>query len=293
MKITEFENQKEIFTTTIINNSVINNVDFNVVLCGYECADSSKKTVYPSAYYALHFLIAGNLILTINDKKVILPKGTAFLLNPKMNMSFEVAKGKKVKYYWLSLSGKEVLNYLEECGFDTEKGYIKLHAKNMQAIRRCIFNNFCEENKGKLIDFVFIENFCKIANEIYTSNFNNSPKKNKKYLNHIDNVMSYINDHYHEPDLTLEKIADELYLHKNYLSSLFKQTVGCNFRRYLNQKRMNKAVLLLREGEMSINQVGAAVGIPDPSYFSKIFKKYNGISPSDEASTYLINKLKD
>lgn len=293
MNIKEFENQEDHFTITTINNSDVSNIDFSIDLCGFENAAFDKKPVYPSVNYCLHFIVQGSITLTIDNKKITASKGTVFLLNPKRNMHFEVSKTKTTKYYWFSCSGKQALNYLEMAGFNVNLGYMKLSTQCMKEIRKCLFDNFEEENKGKIVNFVLMENYYKILNLIHSSFYSTTHKSNKKYLNHIDDVIAYVDVHYTEADLTLEKIAKELYLHKNYLSSLFKSTVGCTFKNYLNQKRTNKAAALIREGNLSVNQVGTAVGIPDASYFSKVYKKYNSINPSEEISNFLKNRVKN
>lgn len=89
-----------------------------------------------------------------------------------------------------------------------------------------------------------------------------------------------------QADLSFETIAGELYFTPNYLRSLFKKETGMTFVEYLTEKRMERARLLLQKGEMKINAVASAVGYNDSKYFSLIFKRINGMSPTEYQNIY-------
>ncbi|MBE5743038.1 MAG: helix-turn-helix transcriptional regulator, partial [Clostridiales bacterium] len=105
-------------------------------------------------------------------------------------------------------------------------------------------------------------------------------KKNK--TSHIDKALIYIKNHYHEEDLTLTKVAKEIHIHPNYLCSLFKTVIGTSFNAYLTQKRIDQAIVLIRKGMTSVVEIADMVGIPDASYFTKVFKKINVTTPTEE-----------
>lgn len=66
-----------------------------------------------------------------------------------------------------------------------------------------------------------------------------------------------------------------------YISLIFKEKTGINFIDYLSKIRIEKAKLLLKEGTLSIQEIGEAVGYPNPQYFSKVFKRLTDMSPSE------------
>lgn len=104
----------------------------------------------------------------------------------------------------------------------------------------------------------------------------------------IQKIVDYVNDNLSDPELTLKKIATTyLYMNVNYLGQQFQKQTGMKFSTYLNQKRIEAAkTLLLESGSENIYLVAEKVGCGNnPQYFSQVFKKYTGMSP-----TVYINK---
>ena len=94
----------------------------------------------------------------------------------------------------------------------------------------------------------------------------------------IYQVEQYIRLHYHE-DITLNSLADLVYLNPNYLSNVFAQVTGCTLNRYIKQIRMEKAQELLLNTNMKVSDISQAVGYPNTSYFCKSFQKMFGATP--------------
>ena len=90
---------------------------------------------------------------------------------------------------------------------------------------------------------------------------------------------TYIAAHYPE-NISLEQAADGLGQSPYYFSRLFKQEFGRNFIDYLTDYRLSRAERLLLETGMSAREIGEAVGYPDPTYFTKVFKRNRGTTPT-------------
>ena len=95
----------------------------------------------------------------------------------------------------------------------------------------------------------------------------------------IAKAIQMIKAKYRE-DLTLDDVAEELDISLFYLSKLFRKETGVSFTEYLTQIRIDHAKMLLEDGKMSVKEVAYSTGFNSQSYFSKIFKKYTGQSPS-------------
>lgn len=104
---------------------------------------------------------------------------------------------------------------------------------------------------------------------------------NSNYL--VQMVNNIIREQYHTI-LKLEDIAQALHVNSSYLSRLYKKESGTSIITALNRFRINKAKELLRSGQYRVSEVGALVGIDDPSYFANVFTKYEGISPKEYKS---------
>ncbi len=95
----------------------------------------------------------------------------------------------------------------------------------------------------------------------------------------IQTAKDYIDEHYAEK-LTLEAVADYIYLSPNYLSSLFRKEMEMNFIEYITEVRMRKAEKFLADGKMSVADAARMAGYKDAGYFCNVFTKRYGISPS-------------
>ena len=96
----------------------------------------------------------------------------------------------------------------------------------------------------------------------------------------IQNAKEYIRDHYCK-DISLEDVADYVFLSAVYLSRFFKQHTGENFSDYLIKVRMQKAMDLLREPRYKAYEVCLLVGYKNAKYFSRLFRRYTGYTPSE------------
>lgn len=96
----------------------------------------------------------------------------------------------------------------------------------------------------------------------------------------IRDAMEYINANY-EKDLRLKDIAEVVSISPQYFSKIFKDELGYNFIDYLTHVRMQVAKEMLKEGKSSIKEISFLIGYNDPNYFSRLFKKVEGISPTD------------
>ena len=93
-------------------------------------------------------------------------------------------------------------------------------------------------------------------------------------------VKEYLDEHYTEK-LTLDDLAEKFFINKFYLSKIFKETYGTTVNNYLISKRITRANQLLRFTDMTVDEIGAAVGMADANYFSRMFRKIEGISPRE------------
>ncbi|RDW18846.1 response regulator transcription factor [Oceanobacillus chungangensis] len=101
-------------------------------------------------------------------------------------------------------------------------------------------------------------------------------KNSPKHI--IEVVKQYIIDNI-ENDLSLDMLAEKVYLTPGYLSDKFKQETGLGINKYIKQVRMDKAVELLSNTNMKVNEISKAVGYKNASYFIKIFREHFGVSP--------------
>lgn len=157
------------------------------------------------------------------------------------------------------------LAYVTESGFDIEKifgkGFVPFSEikkkENMEAVQQWIVDLFWKTLK-------------------YTGN-----ARITKARKTAEAAKAYIDENYFNQSLSVEVVAQSVYIHSSYLRTVFKKEIGMTVSEYIAGVRMKKARELLSKGSLKLSEIAQRVGYSDASYFSKCFKKHFGISPSE------------
>lgn len=93
-------------------------------------------------------------------------------------------------------------------------------------------------------------------------------------------IKNYLDEHYHQK-IPLDFLSEKFFINKFYLTRVFKEQFGVSINNYLLQIRITHAKQMLRFTDQTIEEIGYLCGIGDVHYFSRIFKKVEGISPGE------------
>lgn len=141
---------------------------------------------------------------------------------------------------------------------------------------------------SKIVFFFLNEGIETAMSQIYNPNiktYYNTPSTHKKnYQAHknlavLQPALSFIKNNF-EREITLDQVAELCDVTPSYFSKLFKKAIGANLVTYLNKLRIEKSKVLLLSTTEKIEDIAKQVGFVDPSYFIKVFKKYEKKTPS-------------
>jgi len=104
---------------------------------------------------------------------------------------------------------------------------------------------------------------------------------NKQYAGMIQQAKEYIDHHYMDPNLSLNQVAAQVNLSPSHFSVVFSQEACQTFKEYLTEIRIKKAKELLRMTTLRSAEISYQIGYNDPHYFSYVFRKNTGLSPSE------------
>ncbi|PHV69409.1 DNA-binding response regulator [Sporanaerobium hydrogeniformans] len=138
--------------------------------------------------------------------------------------------------------------------------------------RKNYLSDMTEIDSYELLKKWFLQKISEICTEV------NTKKKDQSTLC-IEKAKAYIQKHYAK-DISLDEVSREVDISPYYFSKLFKEVTGENFIEYVTDIRIENAKRLLDRG-ISIKEVGIEVGYSDPNYFSRIFKKIVGLTPTE------------
>lgn len=174
---------------------------------------------------------------------------------------------------------------------------ISMFIKNFRAIGRSSLKHFCDDAAGSVgqimeMAYRFTRNDNRyeqaavnvmgdLIYEILVSYYNRSPQVDIR----VEGIVELMYDHLADTGFDLEAAIDESGYSKSYFRKLFKNTFGEPPLAYFNHLRVDHARSLIQQfgGSRAIKDIAAASGFADPLYFSRIFRRYAGVSPKEYA----------
>jgi len=239
----------------------------------------------------LYVIKSGAMYIEENGIQYALKAGDMLLLETGLHhIGFDKSP---CDYYYVHFSGPDIQKVTGSVISRKEFLYLPKHfsVNDRQALLR-IFTLF---NEGIRIYEYDLEQYrlltaCKLIGILVElsnvfarsvlgeSIFGISTNANKK----MQLLLSYLHSSYHKK-ITGESIENALETNFDYLNRLFKKCMGITIFQYLNTLRINRAKELLVATDMKLYEIAPLVGFKDEFYFSKLFKKYTGVSPSSYA----------
>ena len=119
---------------------------------------------------------------------------------------------------------------------------------------------------------------------MYQENVSQEPEEQDERI--INSITRFMQEHLAE-EMSLSVLAEEFHMNPQYISQLFKNEIGVGFLAYLTSIRMEKAKKLLLSTSLSIGEVAEQSGYGDYRVFTKVFKKSEGITPSQYRRDFL------
>ena len=121
---------------------------------------------------------------------------------------------------------------------------------------------------------------------LYERRVSQTPEPEAQEERTITSITRFLQEHMGD-DVSLGVLAEEFHLNPQYISQLFKNEIGVGFLAYLTNIRMEKAKKLLLSGSLSVAEVAEQAGYGDYRVFTKVFKKSEGITPSQYRRDFL------
>ncbi len=123
--------------------------------------------------------------------------------------------------------------------------------------------------------------FCDWTRELYRDGMIQLETQKSNLGDVSQRVVEYILAHLSDRTLSINQIAEKLFLNYGYICVSFKKDTGYTINEYISRERMAKARLLFEQGAVNVSCVARDVGFEDANYFSKCFRKSAGITPSE------------
>lgn len=244
-------------------------------------------------YYEVNLSVSGGNNFFCNDTLHYAKKGDLFLFNDQDLHKNMVKQGMNYERY-LVFFHKDIITDMNITDvdllklFDEDRANFKnkitltkdqyLHIiqflnDTIYSIKNAFFGRDAL-SRTKLIELLIMIHTYYYQNQGNTSLFE---KHNNKTSDKTDAIITYINTHINEP-LSLDILANHIYLNKFYMAELFKKETGFTINQYIISKRILLAQTLLKQG-LSVTETTFKVGYENQAHFIRTFKKHVGITP--------------
>ncbi len=259
--------------------------------------------------YILYFITEGSMIIVEGDRKYTLQPGDTIIFDPS-ELHYGIEQNTDVKYRYVHFKWKDFSRFVIEDNQYNERlisnrvnsirmgdsffcepiyilaKYCTIHGEDMDSIEllfmemEALYGNAKEFTQAvlgaKLIELL-------AALEQYCSGYLMSTN-GKIHQISID-ITAYLKTHYKEK-ISSRDIEENFHSNFNYLNRRFKENTGNTIFVFLNEYRISESMNLLKNSQLSISEIAELIGFCNEFYFSRVFKKFRGISPSDYRKKY-------
>lgn len=261
-----------------------NFVDLSLYQYGMEqCPPAYSFGPATRNHYLFHYVLSGAGRLMANDSRGIsheyqIRSGEGFMIFPRQINTYIADTKLPWEYVWIEFDGMRAREIIETAGLSPDHPVYHAAYKDLRENMKDEMLYIAEHHDAPpfhLMGHLYL--FIDYLSRSSSSQIATSGRVRDFY---IKEALNYIEQNF-QNDISVENIASFCGLNRTYFGRIFKETVGKSPQQFLLSYRMAKAAELLKLTELTINDVGNAVGYPNQLHFSRAFKNVYGVSPRE------------
>lgn len=238
----------------------------------YRFCGSERRDVY-----SLHYVVSGRGKVIIDGVEYGVEAGQSFIIYPYTTAVLMCDKNDPWEYKSIEIRALELSQNFAMTAFGRnnpvtpplpkdifEKAFDVVEGGNETDYQRCRSN-------ARLLMLI----------SYYMEYF---PCRDNRKSNYVVKACEYIENNYRSTECSVKNTAEYVKLDRTYLYRLFKDEVGISVQEYINNFRITKAGLMLVDKRIAVKDVAFSVGFTDQMYFSKVFRKVKGCTPTEYRS---------
>ena len=223
-----------------------------------------------------HFIFSGKGIFECQGKTYHLSANQGFFIEQNVPIYYKADEKDPWHYGWISIGGMQANAIFNKLFLNADT---PIYNARSDTDLYAVFKNCIHQYELGNTNDVFAALFSYIS-ALEKSSVRYVTQKAYLQQSYAQKAEQYILLNYHSPDIKIQEIADLVGINRSYLTRLFVEKFGCSPQQYLLRLRMEHAKNFLQTTNYTIQTVGNSVGYPSIDAFSKIYKRYFGVSPS-------------
>jgi AraC family transcriptional regulator of arabinose operon len=219
----------------------------------------------------------GNMKIRMSGHEYQLEPGSVFIYRPHEEQYYGHGKNKAFMSHWVHFTGYGVEELLSGAGLSEKCVFNVGISKTIANIYEAMLLELKDKNPGYelMVSSFLINLVAVIARKLDPEFYGNLSESRKE----IHDSVRYINNNY-DKRIYIKELAEMAHLCPDRYTCIFKEVMGITPLQYIINLRIQKSCELIRRTSLGIGQIAAMVGFDDQLYFSRLFKKNNGLSPS-------------
>lgn len=261
----------------------------SVYRTGYkQCTSGYSRGMEVRDFYILHFVISGRGIYSLNNKRFPVKAGECFLIYPNMQINYWADADDPWEYCWAGFDGADARILMDTAGFSPDKPVIRPGAP--EKIQQMIMEIYqCRGQQIYQLISMTARLYSLLAHLIEDAARNSSVQQSRIGLSHVQQACDFIANNYSR-HITVEDIASHANMSRSQLYRVFIKHLSVSPLQYLREFRLREACNIMQRNPESIKNIAYTVGFENPLYFSTLFKRLTGETPSEYVGHHNSNK---
>lgn len=228
--------------------------------------------------YQLFYINSGKVRFYFDGQEHVIPQNNMVLYRPDEPQIYYQEDSDKPEIYWVHFAGSDVEQMLDSYQIPKDKNVFYVGTKTDFP---WLYNQMIQELKLERINFdnALVLNLQQIFLSL-SRYMQEKSKADTEMSTLVEHATQYFQENYNQ-NIVIENYAREHNVTPHWFTQNFKKATKVTPMQYIISLRIKGAMNLLENTDYSIMQVAEAVGYDNPLYFSRIFKKYTGMSPTD------------
>jgi AraC family transcriptional regulator of arabinose operon len=281
-----------VLSGSVLENSEIDFVDtehpLTVTSCGHYSLlkrqrFSTNRPAGRKDYQLLYFIngkgkfIQGNSCYTVSE-------GEIFIYYPNEPQYYEYNLKDLPNLYWVHFTGNNIPDILDQLNLST----FRLHRVLVKDVYHTLLDKIIRELQLKRNHFDTLANtyFYELLTLMSRSVIENTQQQHTWQYEQVERAIQIFHTEFKNP-FSLSDYAKQCNMSVSWFARIFRQQTGLSPQQYLINVRINKAKELLVSSSYNISEIAEIIGYQNPLYFSRIFNKYIGCSPSEYRKLHL------